>query len=157
MRDRPHIKLTLAAALVTSVVTSAFPWVSTASPSIRYGIQDGAYFSAGPSLELRLGTLDQLGARLVRHMLSWRDIAPTKPRHPALPSDPAYRWAATDQVLGALHAHGTTVLVAFYRVPSWANGGRSSSVVPNDRHALANFAVAVAKRRVPSATRPRSR
>jgi hypothetical protein len=146
MRDRPHIKLTLAAALVTGVVISAFPSVSRASPSTRYGIQDGAYFSAGPALETRLSTLDQLGTRLVRHMLSWREIAPTKPRHPALPGDPAYRWAATDQVLGALHAHGTTVLVTFYRVPSWANGGRSSSDVPNDKHALANFAVAVAKR-----------
>ena len=140
------MKLALAAALVTTTAFSAFPSVSAASPSIRYGIQDGAYFSAGPALELRLGTLDQLGTRLVRHMLNWREIAPTKPRHPAVSSDPAYRWAATDQVLGALHAHGTTVLVAFYRVPSWANGGKSSSVVPNDKHALADFAAAVAKR-----------
>jgi hypothetical protein len=140
------VKLTLAAALVTTAVIPAFPAVAGASPSIRYGIQDDAYFSAGPSLEIRLGTLDQLGAKLVRHMLSWRDIAPTKPRHPALPSDPAYRWTTTDRVLGALHAHGTTVLVTFYRVPSWANGGRGSSVVPNDKRALADFAVAVAKR-----------
>jgi hypothetical protein len=156
MRDRhrdvrraggsPHMKLVLAAALVTSAVILSFPPVSAASPSIRYGIQDGAYFSAGPALETRLGTLDRLGTKLVRHMLSWRDIAPMKPRHPALPSDPAYRWSTTDRVLGALRAHGTTVLVTFYRAPSWANGGRSSSFVPSDKSALADFAVAVAKR-----------
>jgi len=140
------IALALLAALATSAALSASPSAAAASPSIRYGIQDDAYFSATPSLEARLGTLDQLGTKLVRHMLSWRDIAPTRPQHPALPSDPAYRWTATDRVLGALHAHGTTVLVTFYRVPSWANGGRGSSVVPSDKHALADFAVAVARR-----------
>lgn len=137
----------LTLALVAAIaVNSVFASPAAASPSIRYGIQDDAYFSATPSLETRLGTLDQLGTKLVRHLLSWRDIAPTRPQHPALPSDPAYRWAATDRVLGALHAHGTTVLVTFYRVPPWANGGRSSSVVPSDEHALAAFATAVARR-----------
>jgi hypothetical protein len=142
----PHIKLMLAAMLVATAAATAVPARAAASPSIRYGIQDDAYFSAGPSLETRLGTLDRLGTKVVRHMLSWRDIAATQPRHPALPGDPAYRWTATDEVLGALHAHGITVLVTFYRVPSWANGGKGSSVVPNDRQALADFAVAVARR-----------
>jgi hypothetical protein len=145
-RRSPYIVLALVTALAVTAAVWAFPASAGASPSIRYGIQDDAYFSATPSLETRLGTLDRLGTKLVRHMLSWRDIAPTQPQHPALPSDPAYRWTDTDRVLGALHAHGTTVLVAFYRVPSWANGGKGSSVVPSDKHALADFAVAVARR-----------
>jgi hypothetical protein len=147
MCDRHRrIKLMLGAVFAASAMAAALPAVAAASPSIRYGIQDDAYFSAGPSLETRLGTLDQLGAKVVRHMLSWREIAPTRPRHPALPSDPAYRWTSTDEVLGALHAHGITVLVTFYRVPSWANGGKGSSAVPRDKQKLADFAVAVARR-----------
>lgn len=140
------MKLAIATALATAAAASALPPSSAASQSIRYGIQDDAYFSAGPALGARLGTLDQLGAKLVRHMVSWRQIAPTKPQRPADPADPAYRWASTDAVLRTLHARGITVLVTLYRAPAWANGGRRSNGVPTDKRSLAAFAVAVAKR-----------
>ena len=140
------MKLALIAAVTTTAAASFLAPAAAASPSVRYGIQDDAYLSPGPSLGTRLATLDRLGAGLVRYMLNWRQIAPTKPRHPAEPGDRAYQWAATDAVLGALHAHGVTVLVTFYRVPGWANGGQHSYVVPASSSALAAFATAVAKR-----------
>ena len=140
------MKLALAAALAAAAVTGAFPPAPAASPAVRYGISDDAYLSAGPLLETRLATLDQLGTRLVRHMLNWREIAPRRPRHPAEPGDPAYDWRTTDAVLGALHAHGIAVLATFYRVPAWANGGLHSNGVPTSPSSLAAFATAVARR-----------
>jgi len=119
---------------------------ATASPGVRYGIQDGAYLSAGPQLEPRLGTVDALGAKLVRYMISWRQTAPRKPRHPANPGDPAYDWSGTDAVLGALHAHRIEVLATLYRTPAWASAARRPRDVPSSSSSLAAFASAVAKR-----------
>jgi hypothetical protein len=140
------MKLGLFAVLAVAPVSLMVPATSAASPYIRYGVQDDAYLSAGPSLEPRLGTLDDLGAKLVRSMVSWRQVAPTRPEHPGDPADPAYDWTSTDAVLEGLHAHGIAVLATLYRAPKWANGGRKSNGLPTDKYSLAAFAVAVAKR-----------
>ena len=140
------MKLGLLAALAVVAVTLLAPATSSASRYIRYGVQDDAYFEGGPSLDAKLGTLDQLGAKLVRTMVSWRQIAKKKPRHPANPADPAYDWSSTDAILPGLHAHGTSVLVTLYRTPAWASAGHGTSAVPTSKNSLAAFAVAVAKR-----------
>jgi hypothetical protein len=130
---------TLAAALLLTGTASA-------SPFVRFGIQDDAYLAPGPSLEPNLQTVDQLGVGLVRYIVNWRQIAPRKPRHPANPGDPAYDWTAADATLGALYAHGITVLATLVRTPAWANGGRGQNAPPTSKYSLAAFAVAVAKR-----------
>ena len=130
------------AAAALSLVAPA----AVASTSARYGIQDGAYLSAGPQLEARLATLDELGAKLVRYMVNWRQIAPRKPLHAANPGDPAYDWRSTDRVLGALHAHRIDVLATLYRTPAWASRARRPRDVPASRSSLAAFAVALARR-----------
>jgi hypothetical protein len=136
------MKLTFAAVLLALLLPAA----ASASPSVRYGVQDDAYLGAGPSLEPSLQTLDELGVGLVRYMLNWRQIAAVKPKHQTNPGDPAYDWSTTDAILGALHAHGIQVLVTLYRAPAWANGGKGSNVAPTGNTTLANFAAAVAKR-----------
>ena len=133
-------------ALAVVVVALLLPAAAGASTSIRYGVQDDAYLSAGPSLEPSLQTLDELGVGLVRYMVNWRQIAPVKPRHPTNPGDKAYDWSGTDATLGALHAHKIQVLVTLFRTPAWANGGKGAVVAPTGRFALADFAIAVAKR-----------
>ena len=140
------MKLALLAALAAAAVSALLPSAAAASPSVRFGVQDDAYLAAGPSLEPNLATLDELGAKLVRYMVNWRQIAPTKPRHPAEPDDPAYDWTNTDAVLGGLHAHGITVLVTLFRTPVWASDSRIPRGVPRSKNSLAAFAVAVAKR-----------
>jgi hypothetical protein len=139
-------KLACIAAVAATAVTAFLAGSATASPTVRFGVQDGAYLSAGPQLEARLGTLDELGTKLVRYMVNWRQIAPRKPRHPASPGDPAYDWSGTDVVLGALHAHGIQVLATLYRTPTWASAGRRPRDVPASGSSLAAFATAVAKR-----------
>jgi hypothetical protein len=140
------MKLGLLAALAAAAVTLIVPATSSASPYIRYGVQDDAYLSPGSSLEARLRTLDQLGAEVFRYMVNWRQVAAKRPRHPADPDDPAYDWTKTDPVLRGLHAHGITALVTLYRTPAWASRGRGMRAVPTTRYSLAAFAVAVARR-----------
>jgi hypothetical protein len=135
------MKLALAILVVALAVTAG----ASASPSIRFGIQDDAYLS-GPSLEPGLLTLDQLGVGLVRYMVNWRQVATRKPRHPANPGDPAYDWSDVDKTLGALHARHVTVLATLVRTPVWASEKRTPPAIPTSKYALAAFAVAVAKR-----------
>jgi hypothetical protein len=135
------VKLAFASLAVALAVTAG----ASASPSIRFGIQDDAYLS-GPSLEPGVATLDQLGVGVVRYMVNWRQVAPRKPRHPANPGDPAYDWSEVDATLGALHARRITVLATLVRTPAWASLARTPRAVPMSKYALAAFAAAVAKR-----------
>jgi hypothetical protein len=140
------IKLVLLAAVGAAAAASLLAPSAGASTSVRYGVQDNAYLSAGPRLEERAATLDRLGAKLVRYMVNWRQIAPRKPRHPANPGDRAYDWSSADAVLGALHAHRIGVLATLYRTPPWASARRRPRDVPASRSSLAAFALAVARR-----------
>lgn len=132
-------------AFATLVVALAVTAGASASPSIRFGIQDDAYLS-GTSLEPGLLTLDQLGVGVVRYMVNWRQVAPRKPRYPTNPGDPAYDWSEVDATLGALHARRITVLATLVRTPAWASLGHTPRAVPASKYSLAAFAVAVAKR-----------
>src|SRR5262249_47709163 len=136
------MKLTLAAVVVALLLPAA----AGASPNIRYGIQDDAFLPTGPPPEPSLRTLDAPGGGPLPHMVHRREVAPDKPRHPTNPGDKAYDWSGPDAMLGALHAHGMSVLVTLYRAPAWANGGKGSNVAPTGKYALADFAIAVAKR-----------
>jgi len=140
------MKLSLLTALAITVVTLILSATSSASSHIRYGVQDDAYLSAGPSLEKKLDTLDRLGVKLVRYTVDWRDVARRKPRRAVNPGDPAYDWASTDAVMRGLRAHRIAVLVTLYGTPAWANGGRGANGLPRSKYSLSAFAVAVAKR-----------
>ena len=140
------MKLAVLATVCAAAAALLVPAVSSASPYIQYGVQDDAYLTAGPSLDSRLGTLDRMGAKLVRYTVNWRQVAPTMPRKAANPGDPAYDWTNTDAVLNGLHKHRIAVLVTLYGTPAWANGGRKASAIPASKWSLAAFATAVAQR-----------
>ena len=140
------MKLALLTALAAAAVALLVPATSSASPYLRFGVQDDAYLSAGPSLQGRLDTLDGMGAKLVRYTVNWRQIATTKPRKASNPNDPAYDWSNADAVLQGLHARKIDVLVTLYGTPAWANGGRGANGVPTSKWSLPAFALAVARR-----------
>lgn len=121
----------LAAALVVPISASA-------SPYIRYGVQDDAWLEYGPgSLDQRLTQLDSLGVDVVRVTIDWRA---TEPRRGV--DD----WARADELLDGLHAHGIAPLVTLYGTPAWANGRRSESWAPTSASTFASFARRIASR-----------
>src|SRR5438309_1480867 len=67
----------------------------------------------------------ELGVRLYEEDLHWDTIAPTRPRHPADPSDSAYVWPS--EVLRAVHEanrYGMQVALQIIGAPRWANGNK---------------------------------
>jgi hypothetical protein len=120
---------------------------ASASPSIRYGVQDDAWIADGPgSLAQRLDRLHKLGVQIVRYNLRWDVVAKKKPKSPTSTNDPAYDWTQSDIFLKGLKARRIAALVTIYGTPAWANGGHPPSWAPRSASAIAAFAHAAAKR-----------
>jgi hypothetical protein len=96
-------------------------------------------------LNARLAKLDALGVRVVRFSVRWNEIARSKPTTPSDPSDNAYDWTATDEVLDGLHAHRIDVVVQLVGTPAWANGRRASNYAPTTATTFRDFASAAAQ------------
>jgi len=88
-----------------------------------------------------------LGMRIYEDHILWNAIAPTRPRHPTDPNDPAYVWPAevTAAVAEASRYH-MRVALQIMGAPSWANGGKPWNWAPHNPRDYANFAIAVARR-----------
>ncbi len=65
--------------------------------------------------------------------VDWAAIAPQRPAHPRDPRDPAYDWAALDADVARYGRSGLDLQLAFWHVPSWANGGAAPNAWPLDR------------------------
>jgi hypothetical protein len=138
------VRLALLCGLVAAL---AVPGIASASPSIRYGVQDDAWIADGNgTLAQRLDRLQALGVQIVRYNLRWDQVAEHKPKSPSSTADPAYDWSQSDVFLKGLEAHRIAALVTIYGTPAWANGGHAPSWVPKSSSAIAAFAHAAAKR-----------
>jgi hypothetical protein len=113
---------------------------------LTVGVQDD-HLAVAPldELEWRMGLVRQTGARITRVDVLWNEVAPTRPRHPEDPGDPAYRWRRYDAIASGLARRGIAPIFSVYRSPSWANGGRSHEWAP-DPDDYAAFMSALAKR-----------
>jgi hypothetical protein len=111
---------------------------ASASPYVRFGIQDDAWLEyGGGTLQQRLDDLDRLGVDVVRVTVDWRSVEPARGR---------YDWSLYDPVLNGLHQHGIAALVTLYGTPAWANGGRAENWAPTSGATFASFARAAALR-----------
>src|SRR6185437_7943081 len=111
---------------------------ASASPYVRYGIQDDAWLEYGPgSTADRVDRVEALGATVVRVTLDWAQIEPHQDR---------FDWSIPDALLAELHTHGIAPLVTLYGSPRWANGARSQNWAPTRGATFAAFARAAARR-----------
>ncbi len=132
------MRLLALCALVVAAATVALAPSASASPYVRYGVQDDAWLQWGPgSLAERLDTLDAMGVDLARYTLDWSRIEPRKG---------TYDWTQADAILRGLHARGIAPVVTLWGTPRWANGGRSANWAPTSKWTFAGFARAAAKR-----------
>src|SRR5215470_10094658 len=93
--------------MLTLALAAAATGSASASTSVLYGVQDDAwlrYDDDGSSLTERVIQLKQMGVGIVRYTLRWDEVAAKRPTDGRDPDDPAYRWAAYDEILGTLHA-----------------------------------------------------
>ncbi len=91
-------------------------------------------------------TFRQLGASIYEDELYWSDVAPTRPRDPTNPNDPAYHWPATLQrdITQAGRYHMRVMLEVLF-TPSWANGGRPVRWAPLHPSDFAAFITAASR------------
>jgi hypothetical protein len=89
----------------------------------------------------------QLGASIYEASINWSQVAPTRPKNPTNPNDPAYVWPAeiSQAVVQAKRFH-MRVLLQISFTPGWANHRRDPSFPPTNPADYARFAEAAAKR-----------
>lgn len=88
-----------------------------------------------------------LGMKVYEDRLNWATIAPTKPRNPTDPRDPAYHWPAEVTVAVREAArHHMKIALQIITAPAWANGGRAPNWAPRNADDYARFAAAAARR-----------
>lgn len=89
----------------------------------------------------------RMGAHIYEVALDWNAVAPTQPRHPTDPADPAYRWpAALTATIAQAQQHGMRVLLSVSNAPAWANGGhQGDGWAPQHASPYAQFVRAAAR------------
>ena len=69
-------------------------------------------------------------ASVLRTLVTWADVAPTKPANAADPFDPAYNFDDLDEFVRNAQARDAEVLITLWGTPKWANGGKGPNVLP---------------------------
>lgn len=89
----------------------------------------------------------QLGVGIYETGIEWDHVAPTRPRRPGNPNDPAYQWPATlDRAVALAHRAGINVSITITHAPAWASGHTDPAWAPRRAADYAAFAAAAARR-----------
>ncbi len=89
----------------------------------------------------------KLGVSIDEADLYWNVVAPTRPRDPANPDDPAYQWPlGIQQAIDQARSFHMRVMIQIIFTPRWANGGRPPNWAPSNPADFAAFATAAARR-----------
>jgi hypothetical protein len=107
------------------------------------------YSPPGPEGELTLARVREAGARLVRIVAPWSNVAPVSPPpgfEASNPDDPAYRWQEFDRLIGSAVAAKLEPILDITSPPSWAQAPPGAGPNSPDPLQLARFAAAAARR-----------
>ena len=110
------------------------------------GVLDDQALRWGPGRHAAWRQLTSSHASVVRTIVDWSHVAPTRPRNARNPFDRAYRCGDVDQLVATAERHGVQVLVTIWGTPRWANGHRRPNVPPLRATDFQAFAQAVATR-----------
>jgi hypothetical protein len=148
--------LTVVALTASSAATSAhsaLPYRSFAEPNrpLVTAVLDPASLG-GPEAGMAYRNLRRTGARFVRIVVIWAQVAPAGSRTPPGfnardPRDHSYRWEVLDEQVQRAVAEGFTPIVYVQSPPRWAQSCTANSTAcrPNPRE-LAAFMTAAARR-----------
>jgi hypothetical protein len=110
--------------------------------SLRIGLYDEEQLLAHPDEAFSL--LGELRPSFLRVNLRWDLVAGAEPADPRDHRDPAYNWAAYDDVARRAAAAEMELLLHIFGTPAWANGGAAFNVAPISITDLEAFAYAAA-------------
>ncbi len=142
--NRPTRTL-LALALLIATATLLAPTASGAR-KMWMGFQDDRAFTELPDRNAWLDRAALANATIIRTTVIWAKVAPTRPAKPGDHTDPAYDWAAVDELVRSADARNIKVLMTLLGTPPWANRGKSQNFAPRKANMFKQFAKAVATR-----------
>ena len=139
MRQIPIIAAILVAAVLAPVAASADRmWIGFHDdPVLRY---DGEKAS-----DMEVATKTNK-ATILRTLVTWANIAPTKPANAANSNDPAYNFNDLDDFVRNAQAQDAEVLMTIWGTPKWANGNKTPNFLPTSTSSFQNFTKALASR-----------
>jgi hypothetical protein len=132
--------------VLAALVVLALPASADAAPSRKKAIW-GPATREGQS---QFPIYRDLGVGIWQNILSWAQVAPTRPGHPRDPADPAYQWPAElGDAIGQAKRFGIQSSLTIMFTPRWASGHSATRWAPKKASDFADFAYA-ASRRYPS-------
>jgi Cellulase (glycosyl hydrolase family 5) len=131
------LSLLVAALLVPAATAADRMWVGFHDdPELRF---DGTRTTAMDMARTNESTI-------LRSLVEWHKIAPTRPANASDPFDPAYKFDDLDEYVRNAQLRGLEVLLTLWGTPQWANGGQKPQALPRNMADFQNFARAVATR-----------
>lgn len=122
------------------------PSFAAAAPRMHVGFHDDPNFRYE---ERRAEMLDQAvdaNATIVRTLVTWANVAPTRPANASNPFDRAYRFNDLDELVRNTQERDMEVLITIWGTPKWANGGKTPNFLPTRMSDLTAFSRAIANR-----------
>ncbi|MEZ5102770.1 MAG: glycosyl hydrolase [Thermoleophilia bacterium] len=143
-------------ALLAAIAALAFAGQAAAASKMFVGGQDDRSFQLLANRgELLDRAVNEAGWKILRTNVAWYTVAPTRPANGADSNDPAYNFAALDELVNNARARGLDVLITIFGTPGWAavngppcNGlpNPTGCLMPKKLSDLTNFARAVSSR-----------
>lgn len=133
--------------LVLVALLAAIP-AATAKAVARMpiGFFDDPSFRWSPAVGANLAAAEAAHASVVRALVDWASVAPTRPAHPLDGNDPAYHLSDVDALVVMALRYDLRVLLTISGTPRWANGGKSPNHPPTNLNNLTQFAHMLAAR-----------
>jgi hypothetical protein len=136
------------AALIAAIgITAALASTAAAGERMWMGFHDDPVlrYEGDRQNQLTL-TAQPNGATMIRTLVVWANIAPTRPSTASDPFDPAYRWDDLDEIVRNAQTRGQEVLMTIWGTPGWANGNKKPQFVPTNMADFTAFTRALAAR-----------
>src|SRR5262245_28146594 len=145
-RRTPPVKHFSRSLIVVALVALAAIPAATAANRMWMGFHDDPVFrwNDGRAEELDKAVFEH--ATIIRSLVTWANVAPTKPANPASPFDPAYKLDDVDELVRNAQQRGLEVLITIWGTPKWANGDKGPNYLPTNVNDFRQFAQALAAR-----------
>ena len=139
---RRLVKFLLLASFSGLLVASS----AAAATRMYVGFHDDPNFRYEANRQEVLDQARDANTTIVRTLVTWAHIAPTRPANPSDPFDPDYKFDDLDELVRNTQQRGMEVLITIWGTPKWANGGRTPNYLPRRLGDMTTFARAVAER-----------
>jgi Cellulase (glycosyl hydrolase family 5) len=136
------VRLTLVASLAALLTAP----LAGAASRMWVGFHDDPSFRWEQDRTAMIDRAVAANATMFRAVVTWADVAKTKPSNPSDPFDSDYRLDDVDELVRTAQSRGLEVLLTIWGTPKWANGGKGPAYLPTKLSDLTTFARALASR-----------